>query len=240
LQSKESEDPVLVRAIAELSDRELELATLKAELLAFEARYMRIMARRFARLDGLRAKIAARLADATPGSAQRAARAADAAAQARESDAAAEASAGAPATERFDPSPEFKRLFREVARTVHPDLATDEEDRARRTKLMAEANFAYSAGDEGALARILREAVAGRSGADVAVGPSLEDIRARTLAIESELQELRASELFRLYDRCREAEDAGLDLLAHIADRVDWDIRSAEEELAELMEHQWR
>jgi hypothetical protein len=35
------------------------------------------------------------------------------------------------------PTENLKRLFREVAKRIHPDLATNDADRARREKLFA-------------------------------------------------------------------------------------------------------
>jgi hypothetical protein len=47
----------------------------------------------------------------------------------------------------------LRRLYREVAKRVHPDLTLDDEDRSRRQRLMAEANQAFEAGD---LARLTK------------------------------------------------------------------------------------
>ena len=51
----------------------------------------------------------------------------------------------------------FKKLYREIARQIHPDLSTNEVDRGRRTRLMAEANRAYTDGDEVKLRAVLDE-----------------------------------------------------------------------------------
>jgi len=53
--------------------------------------------------------------------------------------------------EPFTPSENLKKLYREVAKRVHPDLATEESERQRRHELMAEANRAYAEGDEARL-----------------------------------------------------------------------------------------
>ena len=45
----------------------------------------------------------------------------------------------------------MKRLYREVAKRIHPDLTSDRADRAKRQQLMAEANEAYERGDEARL-----------------------------------------------------------------------------------------
>jgi hypothetical protein len=48
-----------------------------------------------------------------------------------------------------------RKLFRDVAKAVHPDLAGDEATRDRRHALMIEANRAYASGDEEQLRFIL-------------------------------------------------------------------------------------
>lgn len=51
----------------------------------------------------------------------------------------------------------LKGLYREVAKRVHPDLTSDETDRSRRQRLMAEANRAFEQGDAHRLAKILED-----------------------------------------------------------------------------------
>ena len=48
-----------------------------------------------------------------------------------------------------------RRLFREVAKTIHPDLGRDDLTRDQRHALMVEANRAYALGDEERLRSIL-------------------------------------------------------------------------------------
>ena len=68
--------------------------------------------------------------------------AAEARAKAAETQSAAgEDSGGEPRV--FKASPEMKRLYREVARCVHPGPTSYREDRVKREQLMAEANLAY-------------------------------------------------------------------------------------------------
>jgi hypothetical protein len=70
----------------------------------------------------------------------------------------------------------LKSLFREVAKRVHPDLTSDETDRQRRGRLMAEANCAFEKADANRLTKILEEcapsaeAVDGAEGAEDLVG----------------------------------------------------------------------
>jgi len=49
-----------------------------------------------------------------------------------------------------------RKLFRDVAKAIHPDLAHDELTRDRRHFLMIEANRAYALGDEEQLRSILQ------------------------------------------------------------------------------------
>ena len=44
-------------------------------------------------------------------------------------------------------SEELKDLFRKLVKMAHPDLATDPEEKERRTEFMKEVNAAYEAGD---------------------------------------------------------------------------------------------
>lgn len=59
-----------------------------------------------------------------------------------------------PVAPEIPPEPvnqDLKKLYRELARRYHPDMATSEEDRKRRTKLMAQINAAYADKDFEAL-----------------------------------------------------------------------------------------
>jgi hypothetical protein len=51
----------------------------------------------------------------------------------------------------------IRKLFRDVAKAIHPDLAADADARDRRHALMVEANRAYALGDEEQLRLILQE-----------------------------------------------------------------------------------
>src|SRR5262249_4196008 len=67
----------------------------------------------------------------------------------------------APAGAQPEPEARFtsdavRKLFRDVAKIIHPDLAGDEHTRDRRHTLMVEANRAYALGDEERLRWILQ------------------------------------------------------------------------------------
>ena len=109
-----------------------------------------------AELDEYKARLAEKLAAEQPQNerAQQAAR--EARARANET----KAGAGDKSDQEpraFKASPEMKRIYRDVAKRIHPDLTSDREDWATRQQLMARANEAYERGDEPALAKILNE-----------------------------------------------------------------------------------
>ena len=210
---------------AELAERELFLTNLRAELAAFEGRYLRQVGTLYAELDEWNAKIAERLAKEESTEESRSA-AAQARTQADESDSAVHGEAAK--AQEFIPSPELKALYREVAKRVHPDLATDEADRQRRDQFMAEANAAYQRGDAEALRRILEEyesspeSVRGAGiGADlVRVLRQLKQVRDRIAAIILEVADLAEAEIAKLKAKADIAATEGRDLLAEMAASV--------------------
>src|SRR5665213_1883691 len=135
-----------------LAERELELADLRTHLKTFEGRYLLQVGVLYADLDDWEARIAEREV-ALYDSATARDRAAEARRRATETHQAAFADAHD--AEEIDPTPDLKRLFREVAKRIHPDFARDAEDAAHCTRLMARANQAYSRGDADTLQRIL-------------------------------------------------------------------------------------
>jgi hypothetical protein len=63
--------------------------------------------------------------------------------------------------QRVRPSEEARKLYRELARKAHPDLADDEEERKRRDEFIARVNAAYARGDEALLRELSEEWAAG-------------------------------------------------------------------------------
>lgn len=227
---------------ADLAQRELDLVTLKGELRAFEARYLRTAGARYAVLDGLEFQIAEALARLKPSDPKAKEQAAQAHAQAQDSAQAIGALYEPEQATEFEPSDNLKKLYREVAKRLHPDLATGDEERARRTQLMAEANRAYEEGDEARLQAILREwasspeSVKGEGlGADlVRVIRKIAQVEERLRTIDAEMAQLRASDLYQLRVKVDEAKGEGRNLLAEMAAQVDQRIVDAEKRLAEL------
>ena len=131
-------------------------------------------------------------------------------------------------TQDFKPSPELKKLYREVAKKIHPDLATDDEERQRRQDLMAEANIAYENGNIEKLKSILQE---WENSPELVEGEGIvfeliriirqiAQSRDRLKAILLEITALEQTELFQLKTKVIEAEQVGQDLLADMADEL--------------------
>ncbi|GAA2475774.1 hypothetical protein GCM10010406_09850 [Streptomyces thermolineatus] len=81
---------------------------------------------------------------------------------------------GAPAApeppRRVRPSREAQRLYRELARRAHPDLAQDTAEQERRSTFIARVNEAYGHGDEQRLRELAQEWEAGPPAAPTAAG----------------------------------------------------------------------
>ncbi|KRV47355.1 hypothetical protein AQ490_07790 [Wenjunlia vitaminophila] len=63
----------------------------------------------------------------------------------------------APLSSRVRPSREAQRLYRELARRAHPDLAQEDGEQRRRSAFIARVNEAYARGDEAALRQLAEE-----------------------------------------------------------------------------------
>lgn len=212
----------------ELAERELVLATREAELRAFEIRYLQVVGRRYAELN----EIETRMNDLT-GQIDEARRAA------AEWDAADELSCG---QTRFQPTERLKKLYREVARRFHPDLASDEDERAHRHQLMIEVNRAYASGAEERLQSLLdaesdlaAEAATYDSATELLlVTHRIEQASERIAEIDRLAAEFEASEIFKLKVRAERAQEAGWDLLAELVTQVERQIEKSRHRLFHL------
>ena len=225
---------------ATLAERELELVDLHSQLAAFEGRYLRQVGTLYADLDDWKARISELEAQLHP-SAASTAQAEEAREHARQTY--EQAHGGASKVKDFSRSPELKRMYREAAKRIHPDLATDSADRDRRTRFMAEANHAYEAGDAESLKRILdeyedgAEAVTGEGiGAElIRIIRQISLAKARLSTIEQELAALRKSEIALLKKQAEEMQQEGRDLLAELATAVREQIELAKKKHGSLL-----
>lgn len=227
----------------ELVDRETECATLRCDLHGFRARYLAVVGRRIAELDRLDAEIAVIIASRDPSPrAQREMQEALARAQ-QSMDALGDdpCALAADADDRVI-SPELRKLFRRVAKAMHPDLAADEAERRLRERFMAKANRAYERGDLAGLQAILDEwnalpeLVTGVGIGDALVRAirAIAAVEARLAAIAEEMTALRTESLYVLFERACRARDDGRDLLREMADELDLRVAVAREKLTGL------
>jgi DnaJ-domain-containing protein 1 len=149
------------------------------------------------------------------------------------------------AMKHFYPSSRLKQLYREVAKRIHPDLATDPLEYERRQELMAAANQAYEQGDEAGLRQILiaweqsPESVQGEgSAADLErINRKIQQIRRRIEYLQQETEALRHSDLYQLMDKAEAAKTHGRDLLLELATLIEDEIVMALQRLVELRAH---
>uniref|UniRef100_A0AAU2V6T9 J domain-containing protein n=1 Tax=Streptomyces sp. NBC_00003 TaxID=2903608 RepID=A0AAU2V6T9_9ACTN len=140
---------------------------------------------------------------------------------------------------RVRPSEEVRRLYRELARKAHPDLAQDEGERARRDEFIARVNAAYGRGDEVLLRELADEWAAGPVPAEVRPTES-EELYARLewLSRRKELLALLARELedSAIGSMLRMAPDDPDRLLEEIAEQLLAEVAGREAELAKLVQ----
>ncbi|MFI5057502.1 MAG: molecular chaperone DnaJ [Candidatus Acidiferrales bacterium] len=212
-------------------------------MAAFERIYLKTVGVLYAELDEIEARIAELHARRNPSSAG----AQETARQARQKATESYTSVGGIALQgakSFKPSPELKSLYREVARRIHPDLAADDGDRARRQRFMARANRAYEEGNEAGLRAILEEY---ESSPDTVVGEGIgaelvrvirkiAQVRRRLREIGEEMERVLGSELAQLKSRADEAIKQGRDLLEEMAESLRDEISSRKKQLSVLGE----
>ncbi len=216
-----------------LGERDAEVTRLKAELDAFRIRYRQEVGLLHEQLDELEQAI-------------------------DEAESGVRAQKPAPAATQMPPAepppidtaPKFtsdavRRLFRDVAKAIHPDLAGDDVTRDRRHTLMVEANRAYALGDEQRLRSILE---AWKNSPEAVSGSDAEAMRLRLErriaqideqleACASELADLKASSLWHLKAMVDEAAASGKDLVADMVRRLQRDLLVARNRLDAIV---WR
>jgi hypothetical protein len=110
-----------------------------------------------------------------------------------------------------------KRLYRELARRFHPDLAKSATESAYRTSLMAAVNRAYSAGDVHALydlaGELEPEEMIELAGIETTEPRRLREeiirCRRRRRKVQRQLQSQRAENTARLWRKAQQLEEEG-------------------------------
>ncbi|KUJ67979.1 hypothetical protein ACZ90_23915 [Streptomyces albus subsp. albus] len=139
---------------------------------------------------------------------------------------------------RVRPSEEARRLYRELARSAHPDLAADEAERARRGEFIVRVNAAYAAGDEAALRELADEWEAGPRSPERQAARSeelyarlewLAERKERLAAVAAELESSAIGAMLKM------APDDPDGLLEEIAEQLLAQVAEKETRLAELL-----
>ncbi|MGE0394418.1 MAG: hypothetical protein AB7P67_12710 [Vicinamibacterales bacterium] len=205
-----------------LVEREAEFSRIRAELGAFKAGYRRRVGILHEQLDDLEFRIAEAELGIAEHAAQREGRGPGAAA----------AAGDRPSALPKLTSDAVRKLFRDVARIIHPDLGVDDDARDRRHALMIEANRAYEMGDEERLRWILQ---AWENHPDTMQGGDADALRERLarriahleeqLAVcDGNLAELKESSIWSLKALVDEAAGQGKDLIGDMVARLKRDI----------------
>jgi hypothetical protein len=221
LQRLEAEQAALEEEVAQA---ELALETAKTDTERFRHRYYEAVGRLYAELDELDAQLAYERMLRTPGDpvAQTAAQTA----QARAEKSAEEAGlVGTRPEPPADTSAELKQLYRKATRLMHPDRATTEPERLRRTELMARVNKAYERGDLRAIEKLIQEfgqdpeAIEGEDVASRIVKciRRIAQLRRRLVEAQKELKAQQKTNTWQLKKTMETAEAVGGDPLGDLA-----------------------
>jgi hypothetical protein len=237
LQAKRRELAQLRKNLAEM---ELQLSTEKAELNLFEIRYQKVVGAMYAEMDIVKAQVLNLAAKLYPNAETFREEAESAREQAKEYSEKEKMPTNS--QKEFRPPENLKKLFRRVAKKIHPDLSSSDEERKKRHDLMAKLNQAYDKLDEEGIRSILVEWEAeGYSESLMEPGEQLvlavrqlAQIRSRLYNISEEMEELELSEMFQLKINIDSAEKEGRDLLQEIAEDIKGKINKAKAQIRDL------
>lgn len=226
---------------SELAQRELDLATLVREIEAFRKKYVHRLGPTLAELARLEAEIQEALAAFRPNDNTLRETAQEARRQANEARRAIEDEPDEPLAPK-PPNDRLKALYRQTAKAMHPDLATDEEDRKLRTRMMAEVNAAFAVGDDALIERLLREwtsrpeAVTGEGTAAelVRVIRKIAQVRKRLEEIKIEMDALLKNEWIELRLQYETCNQDGQDFFETMLDGIQKRIEHARARLKKL------
>jgi hypothetical protein len=206
-----------------LTERELVLSTLQANLHSFEIEYYLKVGEKYVHIDRLQATLDNILASKAPKDVNAKKRAAESNKKAQQSEHDAEQYKQLNETRqnKFEATPELKSLYRELAKLLHPDLTLDPKEKERRHKLMQQINEAYQADDMKKLTEIWEaeknnpENIKGDDigSALVRAIRKIAQIEKRIAALEYELQQLRKTDLFVLFETVEKEAAKGIDQL---------------------------
>ncbi len=225
----------------QLAGLELEKVTLQVSLRTFERHYIQTVGRLYAEMDRIEAEIAEWKSFANPTNENLQQQAQKARKTAQETAGESKFYSSQTAKEVFQPSDKLKKLYREIVKRVHPDLASSEEDRNRRHQLMVEVNNAYEDGDENGLLAILDEWNENAEIQSTDIGAKL--VRAiRKIAqvtghlenVTAEIDRLKQLDLYALFTKCEAAKLQRRNLLTEMAADAESQLVERRQNLADL------
>ncbi len=231
---------VLERLKDRLADREEEMTDLRAELEQFEAQYTMEVGRLYADLDKIEANIAEEEFKLVPDDEEIKKKVEELRRRAEESARRVE-EVEAHASD-WRPTAEAKKAYHNLARTIHPDLALDPDEKEKRHGLMAQLNEAYSAGDQTKLNKLVEDF---RNSPDLVKGDSVGDelvrsirqisqVKKRIKELDNERHTAEQSELYILREKMKAEAAEGRDMIKQMAARTTVQIRKSERRLANL------
>ncbi len=231
---------ILERLKDRLADREEGMADLRGELERFEARYKMEVGRLYADLDEIDAQIAEEEYKLVPDDEEIKKKAEELRRRAEES--AANSENADAISFKWNPTPEAKKAYHNLARIIHPDLALDAKEKEKRHGLMAKLNEAYSAGDQAQLNKLVKDF---KNSPDTVKGDSVGDdlvrairqisqIKVRLKELQEEKLTAEVSELYILREKVNAEFSEGRDLLKHMAERTKSFIKKSERRLVNL------
>jgi hypothetical protein len=214
-----------------LAELEVEHATLRSELAAFESDYLRQVGYVDVQVQELEARVLALVA-ARSGAVEDL-EAADAAERRFRETTTALQSIPAPAGP--PPSDDLKSLFRDAAKRMHPDLVADEDGRAHAEAFMKRLNASYKKGDAEAIGNLVRQWETSPYATARPTGDNAEPaLHAAVAHAEQRLAEARDSDLARLMEQAFAATMSGRDLLGELRQDAEAALGRAKARLAEL------
>lgn len=136
----------------------------------------------------------------------------------------------------------LKKLYHDVARKFHPDLAQCEDERRHRHQLMIEANRAYETGEEDRLTEMLEEGLKIESVSDNSTMSTEMILLIRKInaekhkysAIGSKINEITSSDIYKLKLRVDNGEAMGIDLMEDMLSQLRRQIIKAKNRLEHL------
>jgi hypothetical protein len=210
-----------------LAELEVEHATLRSELSAFESDYLRVVGVVAVQVQELEARILALAAARSGSPADR--EAADVAEQRFRETTTALRSIPAPAGP--PPTDDLKSLFRDAAKRMHPDVAAGPDARLHGEAFMKRLNLAYRAGDAEAILDLVRQWESSPFAGDPVAAT---DLAAAVEQAQRRLDAVRASELADLMERHMAAAADGRDFLAELRAGIEANLAAARARLAGL------